>query len=81
MVPCEALLVYVLILVGAAVLGWLPFRLLEYISIVDQLGVSKAKDARNVSSSRVVCRKCGQRNDQTFSYCKFCGEKLLTKMN
>ena len=71
----EALLAYALILVWAALLGWLPFRLLEYISIVDQL---KPMTASHVTSSWVACLACGQANERGYDYCEFCGAKLPT---
>lgn len=72
----EALLVYVLILVWAALLGWLPFRLLEYISIVDRIDVSNTRGGRAATSSHVVCLGCGKVNDRTYTYCGSCGAKL-----
>lgn len=78
MVPWEALIVYFLILVGAALFGWLPFVLLERISMVDQLDTRHASVHRSVADSRVVCPVCGRVNDQSYDYCGCCGGKILT---
>jgi len=74
----EGLVVYVLILVWAALLGWLPFRLLERISIVDQLDISSVRSARHGPSSRVTCHRCGHPNDTGYCYCARCGGKIFT---
>ena len=58
MAPWEALAAYALVLVAAALLGWLPFRFLEYISIVEDLDVPAAESDRRVGS-RVTCPGCG----------------------
>lgn len=77
MVPWEPLLVYALILVWAALLGWLPFRLLERISIVDQIDVDTVTRRRQASTdSMVVCPGCGQPNERGYTYCQSCGGKL-----
>lgn len=76
MIPWEALLVYLLILAWAALLGWLPFRLLEYISIVDQLDAANAGRARTASGARARCSQCGAANERTYSYCGSCGARL-----
>ncbi|MEF8881293.1 MAG: hypothetical protein V5A34_02055 [Halapricum sp.] len=72
----EALLVYFLILVGAALFGWLPFVLLEHISIVDQID---ARSDRIATSSRIVCLACGHANERTYTYCASCGARLPTQ--
>ena len=77
MVPWEALFAYALILVAAALLGWLPFRFLEYISIVDQLDPADAAAGRRVSDSQVTCPGCGSVNETAYDYCSSCGGRLL----
>ena len=75
MVPWEALGAYALILVAAALLGWLPFRFIEYISIVDDLDVSAVN--RDRAGSRVACPGCGARNEPDYDRCGSCGGPLL----
>ena len=75
MVPWEALGAYALILVAAALLGWLPFRFIEYISIVDDLDVSAVD--RGHADSRVACPGCGARNEPGYDYCGTCGGPLV----
>jgi hypothetical protein len=77
----EALLVYFLILVCAALFAWLPFVLLEHISIVDQIDAANARSDRIATSSRIVCLACGHANERTYTYCGSCGEKLPAKEN
>ena len=74
MAPWEALAAYALILVAAALLGWLPFRFLEYISIVDQLDPPAG---RRPSDSRVTCPGCGAVNETGYDRCGSCGGPLL----
>ena len=74
MAPWEALAVYALILVAAGLLGWLPFRFLEYISIVDQLDPPAS---RRPSDSRVTCPGCGAANETGYDRCGSCGGRLL----
>ncbi|QSG04519.1 zinc ribbon domain-containing protein [Halapricum desulfuricans] len=79
MVPWEPLLVYALVLVWAALLGWLPFRLLERISVVDQIDASAVERSRKATTdSTVVCPHCGQPNDRGYTFCESCGGKLPT---
>ena len=77
MVPWEALAAYALILVAAALLGWLPFKFLEYISIVDQLDAAEAVSDRRGADSRVICPGCGAVNETAYDYCGSCGGRLL----
>ncbi len=77
MAPWEALAAYALILVAAALLGWLPFRVLEYISIVDRLDAADAVSGRRVSDSRVTCPGCGAVNETGYDRCGSCGGRLL----
>ena len=74
MAPWEALAAYALILVAAALFGWLPFRFLEYISIVDQLD---PPTGRQPSDSRVTCPRCGAVNETGYDRCGSCGGRLL----
>lgn len=77
----EPLLVYLFILMCAALFGWLPFRLLEYISIVDQIDATNARRGRVANSPQIVCLACGHANERTYTYCGSCGAKLPTKEN
>jgi len=78
MIPWERLFAYLLILVMAGVLGWLPFRLLEYISLVDQTDTANAGARRTASDSRVACPACGDLNGASYSSCGSCGGQLPT---
>lgn len=71
-----SLALYALILVWAALLGWLPFVLLERISIVDQVQADYANAQRTATPSRVVCPACGHANDRSFEYCGSCGGRI-----
>jgi hypothetical protein len=71
-----ALAVYALILVWAALLGWLPFVLLERISLVGQLETDYANAHSAATGSRVTCPACGQPNERSFDYCGSCGGKI-----
>jgi len=77
MVPWEALLGYLLVLVLAAVAGWLPFRLLDHISLVDRIEPVDAGSGRTTTDSRVACPRCGRLNDPAYAYCGVCGGTLL----
>jgi len=77
MLPWEGLLAYFLILVAAAILGWLPFRVIEYVSLVHQLDAPSGARNAAATSSRVACLGCGQLNDPSYAYCGSCGKKLL----
>ena len=80
MVPWDAIVIYVLILALAALFGWLPFYLLERISIVGQLDVEKVNRRQRASAdSTVVCQGCGQPNKRGYTYCQSCGRKLPTR--
>lgn len=72
-----ALLAYSLILVWAALLGWLPFRLIDHFSLVNEIDAANAGARPHSTSSRVVCPRCGRLNEPTYSYCASCGGKLL----
>lgn len=76
MIPWEALLAYSLILVWAALLGWLPFRLLDRISLVDEIDAADGGALRNHGHSRVPCPNCGRPNESGYSYCGSCGGRL-----
>lgn len=79
MVPWDSLLVYVLILIGAALLGWLPFYVLERISIVDRIDVVEVHRRREAATdSTVICLRCGQPNERGYTFCQSCGGKLPT---
>ena len=76
MAPWEALAAYALVLVAAALLGWLPFRFLEYISIVEDLDVPADESDRR-AGSRVTCPGCGAVNEVDYDRCGSCGGPLL----
>ncbi|MCU4719278.1 DUF7577 domain-containing protein [Halapricum hydrolyticum] len=79
MVPWEPLVVYVLILIGAALLGWLPFYVLDRISIVDRIDVAEAHRRREAATdSTVICLRCGRPNEREYAFCRSCGGKLPT---
>lgn len=78
MVSWEAVLLFLATLLGAALAGWLPFVLLERLSMVDQLDVRRASVGRSVADSRAVCPACGRVNDPGYDYCGRCGGKILT---
>jgi len=73
----EALLAYSLILVWAALLGWLPFRLIDHFSLVDEIDAANAGARRQPTSSHVACLRCGRLNEPPYGYCASCGGKLL----
>lgn len=76
MIPWEGLFAYLLILVWAALLGWLPFRLLEYVSIVDQIDAGDVERGGAAHGSGTRCSKCGTVNEGRYSYCGSCGARL-----
>jgi hypothetical protein len=78
MIPWEGLFVYALILVGAALFGWLPFVLLERISMVDRIDTRHADTHQSVDDTRVVCPVCGRVNHRSYDYCGCCGGKIIT---
>jgi DNA-directed RNA polymerase subunit RPC12/RpoP len=77
MIPWEALLVYSLILVWAALLGWLPFHLLERISLVGEIDAVDGGAYRNHGGSGVACPTCGRPNETDYAFCGACGGRLL----
>jgi hypothetical protein len=66
-----------MILAWAALLGWLPFRLIDRFSLVDEIDATNAGARRSPTSSRVACLRCGRLNETAYSYCASCGRKLL----
>lgn len=80
MVPWDGLLVYLLVLVLAAIVGWLPFRLLEHISLVHRVDdILGRTDGREGSPARVICHRCERSNEPTHLFCRHCGEKLFVR--
>ncbi len=76
MVPWVPFLSYGLLLVLAALLGWLPFRIIEHYSLVGEVQETRSKMARHAHSSGVTCVDCGTHNATTYSYCGQCGHQL-----
>ncbi len=76
MVPWIPFLSYFLICVLAALLGWLPFRLLERYSLVGQVESTRRAMDRAAGGSGVPCVDCGAHNEGAYSYCQQCGRRL-----
>ena len=76
MVPWIPLLSYLLICVLAALLGWLPFRLLERYSLVEEVESTRRAMDRSAGGPGAHCVSCGAANEGTYSYCRQCGRRL-----
>ncbi|PSQ30054.1 hypothetical protein BRD09_05690 [Halobacteriales archaeon SW_10_68_16] len=76
MVPWIPFLSYLLICVLAALLGWLPFRLLERYSLVEEVEPTRRAMDRTASSPGAHCVSCGATNEGAYSYCRQCGRRL-----
>jgi hypothetical protein len=76
MVPWVPLLSYFLICVAAALLGWLPFRILEHYSLVEEVKETRRSIDRQSGESSVGCLGCGARNEGGYRYCEQCGRRL-----
>jgi len=75
MVPWVPFLSYALLCVCAALLGWLPFRLLERYSLVEEIE-STRRAMERASGPGVPCVGCGTSNKGAYSYCRQCGRRL-----
>lgn len=76
--PWEGLILYFLLLLSAGLLGWVPFYLLQRISLVDQVDLENVETRREPTGSRVACYNCGRSNEASYTYCGQCGGKLFT---
>jgi hypothetical protein len=76
MTPWVPLLSYLLLLVLAALLGWLPFRLIEHFSLVEEVEGTRRSLNRNAGGPGVVCAGCGARNEGSYNFCRQCGRRL-----
>ena len=67
---------YLLICVLAALLGWLPFRLLERYSLVEEVESTRRAMDQGTAGPGVPCVGCGMHNEGAYSYCRQCGRRL-----
>jgi hypothetical protein len=75
MIPWVPLLSYALLCVWAALLGWLPFRLLDRYSLVEE-AASTHRTMERASGPGVPCADCGSANEEAYRYCQQCGRQL-----
>jgi len=76
MVPWVGLLSYALICVSAALLGWLPFRIIEHFSLVEEVEKTRRAMDRQSGESGVECIGCDTHNESGYRYCEACGRRL-----
>jgi hypothetical protein len=76
MVPWIPLLSYAAICGLAALLGWLPFRLLDRYSLVEEVESTRRAMDRQAAGQGAPCVGCGVHNEAAYSYCRQCGRRL-----
>lgn len=76
MVSWVPFLSYLGLCVAAALLGWLPFRIIEHFSLVERVEETRQTMDRHADRPGRHCVGCGTHNEDAYGFCRECGKRL-----